>query len=368
MLAICDLKESANNLRVLVNKLDFNKVITFEECHHNLYSEHKMIVFFLNPESIGNYFFINQIKDILETRKNKQSIYFVIDGKERIDKKESLRIKIELQKSIMNFIPSPKIFVCSTKYMAIYEDYKIGRIALEDLQKDRNFFLIDSEGYVISGKGINEEHILNLGQLSCMQDLIDIIKIESIQFRQVDVTKLTWGLYGDKNSGKSTFKQVLEQIHKDVELIEIESLDKMQNNTIEGLIILLTQDYSQNKKVLNEVKGLESRQILKVVVNKWDRFMYADEDKMHVAKKIETYTKETLGQVPEAYVSSYYAQKGLELEKGHITVAELELDKELVLLDSYGFPIIHYDTEAVFIQCFNQQNSLSEFRKISEWL
>lgn len=361
--AICEKRTSKECLLQLLNKVHLDKVFTVEECKDICTDTFTVLFFILNIDSIGNEFFLNEIDKILINRKNTKSIYFVIDETSNVSESELFSIKLELEKSLINKIKNPKIILVSLLLARSYYTYNIGIMKLDDIRKDKGVGYIDNDGYSVSGKELNENHISKFWQKSNIQEFIKIINEHIPQFKNVDILKKTWGVLGEHKSGKTTFIEVMNYINENISFIEYSNIEEVKFVSMDGLIILLTLNNEENKKVLEITKRVSNINIV-IVINKIDMYTEYDNTKSEIENEISEYIKETTNLELAASISSYYALKALELKSNKIESSDLVRDEDIIILDKYGFPQIYNGDAVGFKKEFMKQSTLNTIKGV----
>lgn len=372
VIAICDTENSKLNLSYLVNELSLDSNITWMEFtekgyNYEFFSNFKVMMFILNPKYIGDSFFIKRLKDITNNRKNTKSIYFVIDDNGEFDKRELLKVKLEIEKSTKDIIDSPIVMVISSLLSAEYKKYNTGLAKLEDIRKNRNIFYIDEEGYAARGNDLEEKDVLNFNSMSGIDNLIENVNRDINDLEHIDVSRIQWCVVGNEKSGKTTFINNIKSTNKNVEMVEYEKSSSLKVNISEGIVIILDTNHEDNISLLKEIddKYLETKKI--VVLNKVDEFMYGDDDYNEFIKKVSSYTKKYLNEDIHI-LSNYYTKRWIELEEDSSRLEEIKEDLKLLLLDKFYMPIIKFNSDKEFLRELKKQNYYEELLGVEKRL
>lgn len=367
VIAICDQYKNKEKLNLLVSELNIDKVILYDEVDEEKLNEFKIILFILNPYYIGNEFFINKIREITELRKNTKSILFAIDGKENLEKRELMKIKLEIESSLENLINNPKIYDVSINLAAENKKYLMGLVTLDDIKRNKEISYTDEEGFLVSGNEIKEEHVYKFRELSSIELLINSIEETLQALHNKDISKSTWYIIGGNNSGKSTFINNIASLNKSIEIIEINSIENINFSASEGIIVLLGLNKEENIELLQKVKNIDDNYKKVVILNKIDELMYIEEDTREFTENINNYVRKLLRE-EVVFISNYYAQRWLEIKENKATVNEVMLDSKILLLDKFGIPILKFINERKFLEEFNKQNYIDKLKEVEKKL
>lgn len=367
VIAICDQYKNKEKLNLLVSELNIDKVILYDEVDEEKLNEFKIILFILNPYYIGNEFFINKIREITELRKNTKSILFAIDGKENLEKRELMKIKLEIESSLENLINNPKIYDVSINLAAENKKYLMGVLTLDDIKRNKEISYTDEEGFLVSGNEIKEEHVYKFRELSSIELLINNIEETLQALHNKDISKSTWYIIGSSNSGKSTFINNIASLNKSIEIIEINSIENINFSASEGIIVLLGLNKEENIELLQKVKNIDDNYKKVVILNKIDELMYIEEDAREFTENINNYVRKLLRE-EVIFMSNYYAQRWLEIKENKATVNEVMLDSKILLLDKFGIPILKFINERKFLEEFNKQNYIDKLKEVEKKL
>ena len=367
VIAICDQYKNKEKLNLLVSELNIDKVILYDEVDEEKLNEFKIILFILNPYYIGNEFFINKIREITELRKNTKSILFAVDGKENLEKRELMKIKLEIESSLENLIYNPKIYDISINLAAENKKYLMGLVTLDDIKRNKEISYIDEEGFLVSGNEIKEEHVYKFRELSNIEALINNIEETLQALHSKDIRKSAWYIIGSSNSGKSTMINNIASLNKSIEIIEINSIENVNLNGSEGIIVLLGLNKEENIELLQKVKNTDDNYKKIVILNKIDELMYIEEDAREFTENINNYARKLLRE-EVIFMSNYYAKRWLEIKENKATVNEVMLDSEIVLLDKFGIPILKFIDERRFLEEFNKQNYIDKLKEVEKKL
>lgn len=359
-LAVCDKECSIEYLKMLINRLPLSNIISTEACTNELTRDYTVLFFVLNAENIGNMFFIQRIKEILKYRKSKKSIYFLIDGIERLEREEIFKVKIELERTLKQDILHPQIFPVSLALACAYSQYHLGVWTLEYIQKDKGLFILDTSGYSITGKALEVSHIESFLEQSRVDKIIAIFKEELPKFQHIDIERSAWGVIG---SGKTTFKSVVEYIEPHLNIVELETIEDTSQHILDGIIVLLDLNHEYNKELLITLSQYQVKLKRVVLLNKIDNYMSINQTREEIEHMVNGYTSQLINEKVLSSISSYYASKVIAMEKGEIAVEEVWQDKEVVLLDHYGFPVVQL-TKEKFKQIFINQSSLDKIQGV----
>lgn len=367
VIAICDQYKNKEKLNLLVNELNIDKVILYDEVDEENLNEFKIILFILNPYYIGNEFFINKVREITELRKNTKSILFAIDGKENLEKRELMKIKLEIESSLQDLIDNPKVYDVSINLAAENKKYLMGVLTLDDIKRNKEVSYIDEEGFLVSGNEIKEEHIYQFRELSNIELLINNIGETLQDLHNKDISKSSWYIIGSSNSGKSTMINNIGYLNKSIEIIERNNIENINLSGSEGIIVLLGLNIEENIELLQKVKNIDDNYKKVVILNKIDELMYIEDDAREFTENINNYVRKLLRE-EVIFISSYYAQRWLEIKDGKATVDEVMLDPEIVLLDKFGIPILTFINERRFLEEFEKQNYIDKLREVEKKL
>lgn len=367
VIAICDQYKNKEKLNLLVSELNIDKVILYDEVDEEKLNEFKIILFILNPYYIGNEFFINKIREITELRKNTKSILFAIDGKENLEKRELMKIKLEIESSLENLINNPKIYDVSINLAAENKKYLMGLVTLDDIKRNKEISYTDEEGFLVSGNEIKEEYVYKFRELSSIELLINNIEETLQALHNKDISKSTWYIIGSSNSGKSTFINNIASLNKSIEIIEINSIENINFSASEGIIVLLGLNKEENIELLQKVKNIDDNYKKVVILNKIDELMYIEEDAREFTENINNYVRKLLRE-EVIFMSNYYAQRWLEIKENKATVNEVMLDSKILLLDKFGIPILKFINERKFLEEFNKQNYIDKLKEVEKKL
>lgn len=367
VIAICDQYKNKEKLNLLVNELNIDKVILYDEIDEENLNEFKIILFILNPYYIGNEFFINKIKEITKLRKNTKSIMFAIDGKENLEKRELMKVKLEIESSLENLIDNPKVYDVSINLAVENKKYLIKSISLDDIRKNKEVSYIDEEGFLVSGNNIKEEHVYKFRELSNIELLMNNIEETMKALSNKDISKSAWYIVGNSNSGKSTLINNIGHLNKSIEIIEVDNIEDVNLSGSEGIIALLDLNMKKNIEVLEKVKNIDDNYKKVVILNKIDELMYIEGNAKEFRENIKNYARRFLRE-EVIFMSSYYAQKWLELKEGNIKVDEVMFDSKIVLLDKFEIPILKFINERKFLEEFEKQNYINELIEMEKRL
>ena len=367
VIAICDQYKNKEKLNLLVNELNIDKVILYDEVDEENLNEFKIILFILNPYYIGNEFFINKIKEITKLRKNTKSIMFAIDGKENLEKRELMKVKLEIESSLENLIDNPKVYDVSINLAVENKKYLIKSISLDDIRRNKEVSYIDEEGFLVSGNNIKEEHVYKFRELSNIELLMNNIEETMQALSDKDISKSAWYIVGNSNSGKSTLINNIGYLNKSIEIIETDNIEDVNLSGSEGIIALQDLNMEKNIEVLEKVKNIDDNYKKVVILNKIDELMYIEENAKEFSENIKNYARRLLRE-EVIFMSSYYAQKWLELKEGNIKVDEVMFDSEIVLLDKFEIPILKFINERKFLEEFEKQNYINELIEVEKRL
>ena len=367
VIAICDQYKNKEKLNLLVNELNIDKVILCDEVDEENLNEFKIILFILNPYYIGNEFFINKIKEITKLRKNTKSIMFAIDGKENLEKRELMKLKLEIESSLENLIDNPEVYDVSINLAVESKKYLIKSISLDDIRRNKEISYVDEEGFLVSGNDIKEEHVYKFRELSNIELLINNIEETMQALNNKDISKSSWCIVGSRNSGKSTMINNIRYLNKSIDIIEIDNIENINLSGSEGIIVLLDLNMEENIKLLQKVKNIDDNYKKVVILNRIDELMYMEETAKEFTENIKNYAKRLLRE-EVIFMSNYYAQKWLELKEGNIKVDEVMLDSEIVLLDKFSIPILTFINERKFLDEFEKQNYINKLKEVEKRL
>ena len=367
VIAICDQYKNKEKLNLLVNELNIDKVILCDEVDEENLNEFKIILFVLNPYYIGNEFFINKVKEITKLRKNTKSIMFAIDGKENLEKRELMKLKLEIESSLENLIDNPKVYDVSINLAVENKKYLIKSISLDDIRRNKEISYVDEEGFLVSGNDIKEEHVYKFRELSNIELLINNIEETMQALNNKDISKSSWCIVGSRNSGKSTMINNIRYLNKSIDIIEIDNIENINLSGSEGIIVLLDLNMEENIKLLQKVKNIDDNYKKVVILNRIDELMYMEETAKEFTENIKNYAKRLLRE-EVIFMSNYYAQKWLELKEGNIKVDEVMLDSEIVLLDKFSIPILTFINERKFLDEFEKQNYINKLKEVEKRL
>ena len=367
VIAICDQYKNKEKLNLLVNELNIDKVILYDEVDEENLNEFKIILFVLNPYYIGNEFFINKVKEITKLRKNTKSIMFAIDGKENLEKRELMKVKLEIESSLENLIDNPKVYDVSINLAVESKKYLIKSISLDDIRRNKEISYVDEEGFLVSGNDIKEEHVYKFRELSNIELLINNIEETMQALNNKDISKSSWCIVGNRNSGKSTMINNIRYLNKSIDIIEIDNIENINLIGSEGIIVLLDLNMEKNLKLLQKVKNIDDNYKKVVILNKIDELMYIEENAKEFTENIKNYARRLLRE-EVIFMSSYYTKKWLELKEGNIKVDEVMLDSEIVLLDKFSIPILKFINERKFLEEFEKQNYINKLIEVEKRL
>lgn len=367
VIAICDQYKNKEKLNLLVNELNIDKVILCDEVDEENLNEFKIILFVLNPYYIGNEFFINKVKEITKLRKNTKSIMFAIDGKENLEKRELMKLKLEIESSLENLIDNPEVYDVSINLAVESKKYLIKSISLDDIRRNKEISYVDEEGFLVSGNDIKEEHVYKFRELSNIELLINNIEETMQALNNKDISKSSWCIVGSRNSGKSTMINNIRYLNKSIDIIEIDNIENINLSGSEGIIVLLDLNMEENIKLLQKVKNIDDNYKKVVILNRIDELMYMEETAKEFTENIKNYAKRLLRE-EVIFMSNYYAQKWLELKEGNIKVDEVMLDSEIVLLDKFSIPILTFINERKFLDEFEKQNYINKLKEVEKRL
>ena len=367
VIAICDQYKNKEKLNLLVNELNIDKVILYDEVDEENLNEFKIILFVLDPYYIGNEFFINKVKEITKLRKNTKSIMFAIDGKENLEKRELMKLKLEIESSLENLIDNPKVYDVSINLAVENKKYLIKSISLDDIRRNKEISYVDEEGFLVSGNDIKEEHVYKFRELSNIELLINNIEETMQALNNKDISKSSWCIVGSRNSGKSTMINNIRYLNKSIDIIEIDNIENINLSGSEGIIVLLDLNMEENIKLLQKVKNIDDNYKKVVILNRIDELMYMEETAKEFTENIKNYAKRLLRE-EVIFMSNYYAQKWLELKEGNIKVDEVMLDSEIVLLDKFSIPILTFINERKFLDEFEKQNYINKLKEVEKRL
>lgn len=367
VIAICDQYKNKEKLNLLVNELNLDKVILYDEVDEENLNEFKIILFILNPYYIGNEFFINKVKEITKLRKNTKSIMFAIDGKENLEKREIMKVKLEIESSLENLIDNPKVYDVSINLAVENKKYLVKLISLDDIRRNKEISYIDEEGFLVSGNNIKEEDVYKFRKLSNIEVLINNIGETLQALDNKEISKSSWYIVGNNNSGKSTMINNIRYLNKSIDIIEIDNIENINLSGSEGIIVLLDLNMEKNIELLQKVKNLDDNYKKVVILNRIDELIYIEEDAKKFIENIKNYTRKLLRE-EVILISSYYAKKWLEIKEDKIKVEEVMLDSEIVLLDRFSIPILTFINERRFLEEFEKQNYINKLREVEKRL
>lgn len=367
VIAICDQYKNKEKLNLLVNELNIDKVILYDEVDGENLNEFKIILFILNPYYIGNEFFINKVREITELRKNTKSIIFAIDGKEKLEKRELMKIKLEIESSLEDLIDNPKVYDVSINLAVENKKYLTGLVTLDDIKRNKEISYIDEEGFLVSGNEIKDKYIYQFRELSNIELLINNIGETLRALQNKDISKSIWYIIGSSNSGKSTMINNIGYLNKGIEIIEINTIENINLSGSEGIIVLLDLNIEENIQLLQKVRNIDDDYKKIIILNKIDEFMYIEDDTREFIENINNYSRKFLRE-EVIVMSSYYLQKLLEIKEGKVTVEEVMFDSKIVLLDKFGIPLLKFINERNFLLEFEKQNYIDKLREVEKKL
>lgn len=366
-LGIFDLEQSKKNFKRLSSYLNMAEFQLFTELDEEETMNFKALFFVLNPQSIGNESFLMKIKSLLERRKNTQTYYFLIDSLHDLEKREKMKVEVELEAALSGSIRSPMMMWVDSRYAALYSDFQKKKIVLSDIQKDKKIRLTDKEGYQISGQAITEEDVKQLWELSNIENVIQCLSTQKEKLRDVNIEKRRWSAAGNPSCGKSMFQTVMEHMDDSIEILELNDWKEYKNHSVEGLILLLDDRHTENKKLLEEVASQVLELPLYIVLNKTDSYMNTGEDKKTFCETVRQYTRKITGIELLGCISSLYVMSWMDYKDKKMTAKELAGREEIVLLDEFDFPLFLVN-EDEFIKVFKTQNYEKEMQGVQEKL
>lgn len=370
VIAISDLEKSKNNLSFLLKDLYIENNLSWNDFNNNnydndIFAHYKIIMFVINPCNVGNKIFIERLKELVKERLNTRSIYFVIDYRDELDKRELLRVKIEIEEAMKNIIDNPKVIDISSALASAYKMYTNKLCSLDFIRKNKDIFFIDNEGFPVSGSSIKEDDVLLFNDLSRIKILAESIKKDITDLVDINLSKVNWCVIGNSGSGKSTFIDNMQNINENIEYTEYLDISSLKLNVSEGIIIILDINHEENIAILKDVseRYLEEKKI--VILNKADEFMYTEDDYKTFINKVRAYTKEILNEEIHI-ISSYNTKLWLELKKDTSKINEIRSDTKLVIFNKYYIPVIKFKNDKEFIEEFKKQNYLEELLEVEK--
>jgi hypothetical protein len=326
-----------------------------------------MVFFLLTPKQIGSKFFIQAIDEVLRVRKNSKTIFLAIDDLYRLDEQEVVKVTVELRDSLKEIISNPVIFTVSSYYAALYSRYEDQELTLKDIRQNREVMIPIRDGGLVTGKGINEDDILQLQTLSNMESVYGLIQelSKGIHRTGINVSKKNWLVLGRDQTGKSSLQELLsarlgELVHFVDQKQELDNIDQYYD----GLLIVLDLDVEQNIKYLEYIYANYVEMDKVIVINKMDEFMFSgkglQELQLEYQKRIRSLTND-----PVYFVSSYYYKHYLRLKQNGNYVDELIQNPTVLLVDSLNFPLSKQKHKAMLIELLYQQTGFEEL--IHNW-
>ncbi|WP_018933250.1 dynamin family protein [Gracilibacillus lacisalsi] len=130
------------------------------------------VLFVVEPHQVGQKHFMEVIQDRVEEAKNSRleeegrHIFFIINKIDKYPTEEVEKAEKELINILKPILAVPNIFKVSSYFAVKARMFKNNEISIDEIQKDTQIRFTDEEGFPVAGRGIQEQHIPEILNIS----------------------------------------------------------------------------------------------------------------------------------------------------------------------------------------------------------
>lgn len=154
----------------------FSRYEHHDKLSNNTASEADMIIFIIDPLKIGDKNFTEVMKkNINEMLLEKKNFCFVLTKLDRYDEdKEKLlnEMNIVLKELNVDYVP---VFFVSAYFALKAKMLRDNKISIDEIRKDRNIYVLDEYGDILSGKLLKQNHWKDMLKFSGIEELENYI-------------------------------------------------------------------------------------------------------------------------------------------------------------------------------------------------
>ncbi|MTI83279.1 MAG: hypothetical protein FH756_05100 [Firmicutes bacterium] len=135
------------------------------------------VLFVVEPHQVGQKHFMEVIQDRVEEAKNSRleeegrHIFFIINKIDKYPNEEVAKAEEELKHILKPILSAPNIHKVSSYFAVKARMFQNEEIGIDNIQKDTQIRFTDEEGFPVAGRGIQEEHILEILRISQFHSL-----------------------------------------------------------------------------------------------------------------------------------------------------------------------------------------------------
>jgi len=197
------------------------------------------VLFLIEPDSVGEKHFQEVINQRVEDAKSSnldkdgRHIFFIINKIDRFRAEDLQKAKSDLLEVLTPLLPHPQIYEVSSYFAMKSRMYFQNQIELSQLQRDHNILCLDEEGYAISGRSLQAEHVRTIFEMSRFAEIEGALAgylEEKNNFLIEEVIACLKGIYERQISDKMEEIQLAENVLKQDRDVYIERLEELKRH------------------------------------------------------------------------------------------------------------------------------------------
>jgi len=339
---ITESEKQLENIELLKPKLFYKEAILQGKCDISALPTYDMVFFLLTPFQIGNSFFLATIEEILRVRRSGKTVILVIDDIHRLNHDERVKVTLELKASVRNLLANPAVFTVSTYYASLQQQYEDGLLSLDEIRRKPDVMVTTEVEGIVMGRQLEAEHVMQLLVLSRMESIYRLLqKFSIMKYTGIDVTKKNWLVTGPDATGKGNVNRMLQEglvETEGIQFTEIHPVPEDVGNYYDGIVIILDLQMRRGLSYLEQLYSSHTGIDIIIIVNKMDEFMLLNQSRQSI---IDEYTSSirSITNDPIHFVSTFFYEQFLLLEKGELSSNDIVCNPDVVLADALDFPI-----------------------------